>query len=200
MATLSVYFEQRRVGTIDIDKNGPGFTYDPGWVGLKGAFSISITMPLRSERIASDTFLPWAANLLPESVQLRTLGQFLGMAPGDVIGPLRPLTTNESAREQERRLWRSALFGTRPLFPELETQDQQIVLVYAPWSVLEPLRFPAGPSAARCAACVTPQGTRRSSTAAFIMGPKARSAPERFQPACSVHLRTPPLNSPRPFR
>ena len=48
MATLSVYFEQRRVGTIDIDKNGPGFTYDPGWVGLKGAFPISITMPLGS--------------------------------------------------------------------------------------------------------------------------------------------------------
>jgi serine/threonine-protein kinase HipA len=88
MATLSVYFEQRRVGTIDIDKNGPGFTYDPGWVGLKGAFPISITMPLRSERIASDTFLPWAANLLPESEQLRTLGQLLGMARGDVIGLL----------------------------------------------------------------------------------------------------------------
>ena len=88
MATLSVYFEQRRVGTIDIDKNGPGFTYDPGWVGLKGAFPISITMPLRSERIASDTFLPWAANLLPENVQLRTLGQLLGMARGDVIGLL----------------------------------------------------------------------------------------------------------------
>ena len=88
MATLSVYFEQRRVGTIDIDKNGPGFTYDPGWVGLKGAFPISITMPLGSERIASDTFLPWAANLLPESVQLRTLGQLLGMARGDVIGLL----------------------------------------------------------------------------------------------------------------
>src|ERR1700716_1682407 len=88
MATLSVYFEQRRVGTIDIDKNGPGFTYDPGWVGLKGAFPISITMPLRSERIASETFLPWAANLLPESEQLRTLGQLLGMARCDVIGLL----------------------------------------------------------------------------------------------------------------
>src|SRR5258706_852802 len=88
MATLSVYFEQRRVGTIDIDKNGPGFTYDPSWMGLRGAFPISITMPLRSERIASDTFLPWAANLLPESEQLRTLGQLLGMARGDVVGLL----------------------------------------------------------------------------------------------------------------
>jgi serine/threonine-protein kinase HipA len=45
-------------------------------------------MPLSSERIPSDTFLPWAANLLPESEQLRTLGQLLGMARGDVIGLL----------------------------------------------------------------------------------------------------------------
>src|SRR5262245_54421943 len=88
MATLPVYFEQRRVGTIDIDKNGPGFTYDPNWIGLRGAFPISITMPLGSGRIVSDTFLPWAANLLPESEQLRTLGQLLGMARGDVIGLL----------------------------------------------------------------------------------------------------------------
>jgi serine/threonine-protein kinase HipA len=33
-------------------------------------------------------FLPWAANLLPENEQLRAVGQFLGMAPGDVIGLL----------------------------------------------------------------------------------------------------------------
>jgi serine/threonine-protein kinase HipA len=45
-------------------------------------------MPLRSERIAPDAFLPWAANLLPESEQLRTLGQLLGMARSDVIGLL----------------------------------------------------------------------------------------------------------------
>ncbi len=88
MASLPVYFEQRLVGTIDIDKSGPGFTYDPGWIGLRGAFPISTTMPLKSERIASDTFLPWAANLLPESEQLRTLGQLLGMARSDVIGLL----------------------------------------------------------------------------------------------------------------
>jgi serine/threonine-protein kinase HipA len=45
-------------------------------------------MPLASERIAPDIFLPWAANLLPESEQLRTLGQLLGMARSDVIGLL----------------------------------------------------------------------------------------------------------------
>ncbi len=88
MANLPVYFEQRRVGTIDVDKNGPCFSYDPDWIALRGAFPISTTMPLKSECIASDIFLPWAANLLPESEQLRTLGQLLGMARSDVIGLL----------------------------------------------------------------------------------------------------------------
>jgi serine/threonine-protein kinase HipA len=88
MANLPVYFEQRLVGTIDVDKNGPGFTYHPNWMALRGAFPISITMPLKPDRIASEVFLPWAANLLPESEQLRTLGQILGMARSDVIGLL----------------------------------------------------------------------------------------------------------------
>ena len=88
MISVRVFFEQRLVGTIDVNKGGPGFIYDPGWLGLRGAFAISTTMPLKSERIPSDIFMPWAANLLPESEQLRTLGQLLGMAAGDVIGLL----------------------------------------------------------------------------------------------------------------
>src|SRR5712672_1322918 len=88
MNRLRVFFEQRVVGTIDVDKGGPSFTYDPDWIGLRGAFPISTAMPLRAARIAPDTFLPWAANLLPESEQLRTLGQLLGMAAGDVVGIL----------------------------------------------------------------------------------------------------------------
>ena len=88
MTSLPLYFEQRRVGTVIVDQSGPGFSYDPNWIGLRGAFPISITMPLRSEHVASDIFLPWAANLLPESEQLRTLGQLLGMARSDVIGLL----------------------------------------------------------------------------------------------------------------
>src|SRR5689334_15484621 len=88
MTDLPVYFEQRRVGTIDVNSNGPSFTYDANCIGLRGAFPISVTMPLRSGRISPDIFLPWAANLLPESEQLRTLGQLLGMARGDVVGLL----------------------------------------------------------------------------------------------------------------
>jgi serine/threonine-protein kinase HipA len=88
MASLPVYFEQRLVGTIHVDRSGPSFTYASGWIGLRGAFPISLTMPLKSEYFTAETFLPWAANLLPESEQLRTLGQLLGMARSDVIGLL----------------------------------------------------------------------------------------------------------------
>jgi serine/threonine-protein kinase HipA len=88
MTSLSVYFEQRRVGTIKVGKGGPSFTYDSAWVGLRGAFPISTTMPLGVDRIPPDVFLPWAANLLPESEQLRTVGQFLGMSRTDVVGLL----------------------------------------------------------------------------------------------------------------
>src|SRR5947209_17964852 len=88
MARLPVYFEQRLVGTIDVDRDGPSFVYDSDWIDTRGAFPISTSMPLRSERVAAATFLPWAANLLPENEQLRTLGQLLGMARSDVIGLL----------------------------------------------------------------------------------------------------------------
>src|SRR5436190_11515263 len=88
MASLPVYFEQRLIGTIHVDASGPSFTYASAWIGLRGAFPISLTMPLKSEHFSADIFLPWAANLLPESEQLRTLGQLLGMARRDVIGLL----------------------------------------------------------------------------------------------------------------
>ena len=34
MAGLPIYFEQRLVGTIDVDKTGAGFTYAPDWITL----------------------------------------------------------------------------------------------------------------------------------------------------------------------
>src|SRR5437764_4806683 len=88
MADLPVYFEQRLVGTIGAGGHEPQFRYDRRWTETRGAFPISTTMPFSPEPISADTFLTWAANLLPESEQLRTIGQFLGMSPGDVIGLL----------------------------------------------------------------------------------------------------------------
>ncbi|HWX84943.1 MAG TPA: type II toxin-antitoxin system HipA family toxin [Xanthobacteraceae bacterium] len=115
MATLPVHFEQRVVGAIDVDKSGPGFRYDPDWIVLRGAFPISITMPLNKERIASDTFLPWAANLLPENEQLRTLGQILGMARSDVIGLLAAIGGDTAGALSIGQPGRTATVQWRPM-------------------------------------------------------------------------------------
>ena len=77
MVNLPVYFEQRLVGRIDVDRNGPGFTYDPGWVALRGSFPISITMPLKADRIASDIFLPWPPTCCLKANNCELLDNFL---------------------------------------------------------------------------------------------------------------------------
>ena len=88
MAELPVYYEKRIVGTIEVHADGPAFVYAPEWLKTRGAFPLSITMPLSPRRISPQIFLPWAANLLPEASQLRAIGLKLGAAPGDVIGIL----------------------------------------------------------------------------------------------------------------
>ncbi len=115
MTGLPVYFEQRRVGAIDVNSNGPGFTYDANWIGLRGAFPVSITMPLRSGRVSPDIFLPWAANLLPESEQLRTLGQLLGMARSDVVGLLSAIGGDTAGALSVGQPGRTASFQWRPI-------------------------------------------------------------------------------------
>jgi serine/threonine-protein kinase HipA len=115
MVNLPVYFEQRLVGRIDVDRNGPGFTYDPDWIALRGSFPISITMPLKTDRITSDVFLPWAANLLPESEQLRTLGQLLGLSRSDVIGLLSQIGGDTAGALSIGHPGRTATVQWRPI-------------------------------------------------------------------------------------
>jgi len=122
MASVPVYFEQRRVGTIEVDKAGPSFLYDTAWIALRGAFPISVTMRLTAERIISDVFLPWAANLLPESEQLRTLGQLLGMARSDVIGLLSAIGGDTAGALSFGQPGRTASVQWRPLGSPEELQ------------------------------------------------------------------------------
>ncbi|MEZ5910128.1 MAG: type II toxin-antitoxin system HipA family toxin [Hyphomicrobiaceae bacterium] len=88
MAELAVYYESRPVGVIETHEDGPSFVYDPAWLRTRGAFPLSMTMPLSPRRIAPRVFVPWAANLLPEASQLRAVGLKLGAAPEDVVAIL----------------------------------------------------------------------------------------------------------------
>ena len=88
MAELPVFYETRRVGTIETHADGPSFVYDPEWLRTRGTFPLSILMPLSPRRTPPQIFEPWAANLLPEASQLRTVGRRLGAAPEDTIAIL----------------------------------------------------------------------------------------------------------------
>jgi serine/threonine-protein kinase HipA len=48
---------------------GPAFVYAPEWLGTRGAFPLSLLMPLSPRRLPEKIFLSWAANLLPEGSQ-----------------------------------------------------------------------------------------------------------------------------------
>jgi serine/threonine-protein kinase HipA len=122
MAGLPVYFEQRPVGAIDVDKSGPGFTYDRAWIALRGAFPISTAMPFLPERFGPEIFMPWAANLLPENEQLRTLGQLLGMARSDVVGLLSAIGGDTAGALSIGQPGRTSSVQWRPLASPLEIE------------------------------------------------------------------------------
>jgi serine/threonine-protein kinase HipA len=91
VSELAVFYEARVVGTIELHSEGPAFVYAPEWLRTRGAFPLSLLMPLSPRRVPAKIFLPWAANLLPEATQLRAIGLKLGAAPEDVIGILAEL-------------------------------------------------------------------------------------------------------------
>lgn len=86
--SLAAYYEARTVGHITVDEDGPSFAYDPEWLRTRGAFPISLLMPLGPRPVPPKLFYPWAANLLPEAKQLTAVGRQLGAAPQDVVAIL----------------------------------------------------------------------------------------------------------------
>jgi serine/threonine-protein kinase HipA len=89
--SLDVFCEDRLVGQIRLDSDGPCFVYQRSWIEARGAFPISVTMPLSEEEVPPDRFRTWASNLLPEAEQLAMVGRQLGIAQNDVLGLLEAL-------------------------------------------------------------------------------------------------------------
>ena len=91
MSEVPIYFETRIVGRIEVGVRGPSFVYDPEWLKTRGAFPLSIVMPMSPRPVPPEVFLPWASNLLPEGLQLKTIGTTLGASGDDVVEILRQI-------------------------------------------------------------------------------------------------------------
>lgn len=88
MSTLPVHYEHLVIGEIALAEEGPSFAYDPRWQNTRGAFPVSLGMPLGGGTFGPAILMPWLANLLPEDANLLAVGRNLGISPQDVIGIL----------------------------------------------------------------------------------------------------------------
>jgi serine/threonine-protein kinase HipA len=83
----TIFFEDYPVAELYND-TGLKLRYHNSWEGQKSAFPISVSMPLGSSPFPAEQFMPWLANLLPES-HLTEISQRLRQSPQDVIGILQ---------------------------------------------------------------------------------------------------------------
>lgn len=83
---LKIYYEHHAVAEVTSDK-ALELRYVSEWTRRRGAFPISLSMPLRDKPYGADAVLPWLANLLPER-HLTEISQQLRVSPQDVVGIL----------------------------------------------------------------------------------------------------------------
>ena len=113
--TLPVYFESRLIGHIEPGIEGAGFAYAPAWLTTRGAFPLSIRMPMTQLRFGPAIFLPWAANLLPEGMQLNAVGLKLGESPDDTIAILAEIGRDTAGALSIGKPGLASVGGWRPI-------------------------------------------------------------------------------------
>jgi serine/threonine-protein kinase HipA len=118
LTTLPIHYESFLVGNITPAEDGPSFAYDPRWPKTRGAFPVSLGMPLDGGPFGSGTLLPWLANLLPEEGNLLAIGRNLGVSPQDTIGILERIGRDTAGALTIGRLREGEVPGYRPISGE----------------------------------------------------------------------------------
>lgn len=103
---IEIFYESALVASLRETGQGIELRYAPEWITLRGAFPISVTMPLRQEPFDDRVVVPWLANLLPET-HLQQIGQILRVAPQDILGLLAQIGRDTAGALSfgKRRVW-----------------------------------------------------------------------------------------------
>jgi len=108
---MDVFFEDRPVGTIRQEVDGPEFLYDPAWRSAEGFFPVSTGFPPFDRPVPPERLVPWLANLLPEGDALAQAAHILGAAQGDVLAIVGRMGRDTSGalsfRERGQRMRRA---------------------------------------------------------------------------------------------
>ncbi len=89
---LDVYIGDHPIGILWIDDDGRFvFQYKDTWVSEKGAFPLSVSLPLRAEPYDNDSSRPFFSNLLPEADIKDAITKRLGISMGNDFDLLKAI-------------------------------------------------------------------------------------------------------------
>lgn len=127
--SVPVWFDALHVGDITVSDDGAlGFAYTKDWIDTRGAFPLSLKLPLNDTVFPSETISPWLANLLPEEEQLTILTRSLGLDRADTLAVLAEIGGDTAGAlsfgvPSERAAW-----SYTPLTEFYRTKDPQVAL------------------------------------------------------------------------
>lgn len=128
-ASVPIWFDDLAVGQVDVAADGSlSLRYVDRWVQTAGAFSLSVTMPLRADPYPSDVISPWLANLLPEEQQLQVITRSLGLDQTDVLAVLSEIGGDTAGALSFGVATDRALWAYRPLTSLYDTADPRLAL------------------------------------------------------------------------
>ena len=88
-SAVPVWFDTLHVGNVAVAEDGSlSFRHTDRWLATRGAFPLSLTMPVTDMTYPSEIISPWLANLLPEEEQLQILTRSLGLDRADTLAVL----------------------------------------------------------------------------------------------------------------
>jgi serine/threonine-protein kinase HipA len=128
-ASVPIWFDGLEVGHVDVAADGSlSLRYADRWLQTAGAFSLSVTMPLRVEPYPSVAISPWLANLLPEEEQLLVLTRSLGLDQADVLAVLAEIGGDTAGALSFGAATDRALWAYAPLTSFYDTADPFLAL------------------------------------------------------------------------
>ncbi len=128
-ASVPIWFDDLAVGQVDVAADGSlSLRYVDRWVQTAGAFSLSVTMPLRADHYPSDVISPWLANLLPEEQQLQVITRSLGLDQTDVLAVLSEIGGDTAGALSFGASTDRALWAYAPLTSFYDTADPLLAL------------------------------------------------------------------------
>ena len=128
-ASVPIWFDGLEVGHVDVAADGSlSLRYADRWLQTAGAFSLSVTMPLRVEPYPSVVISPWLANLLPEEEQILVLTRYLGLDQADVLAVLAEIGGDTAGALSFGAATDRALWDYAPLTSFYDTADPFLAL------------------------------------------------------------------------